>query len=217
MTKPVLVANITELLTLTHGNESSVASDIRRGFGVGMFGTDRPTKRGRYLVADGVYILARDELSAAGMQRNEAAWHVRAFWDQLAEGGSRYEHKGENVLFAAGERLFDGARWCSKGPADQLLAFFASIPPRRFFVVDVPRILRTMRERADAAGYDLTGGCIFPEPDNLVFIKSLDEFRQRREMVLKRSDPFHRPPRGVCDAHGRRAFEVQAHRITMQP
>ena len=217
MTKPVLTVNIIELLTMTDGKENTVASDLRRGYGVGAFGTDRPTKRGRYLIADGVYMLARDELCEAGMQRSEAAWHVRAFWDELAEAASRYEHKGENILFAAGERLADGIRWCSKGPADELPGFIASIPQRRYFVVDVPKIMRVMRERADAAGYDLAGGYIFPEPENPVFIKSLAEFRQRRAAVLKKSDPFHRAPRSVFDAQARGAFEVQAHRIGMQP
>src|SRR5262245_23700633 len=217
MTKPVLTVNIIELLTMTGGNENTVASDLRRGYGVGAFGTDRPTVRGRYLVADGVYRLARDELCDAGMQRAEAAWHVRAFWDELAKAGSRFEHNGENILFAAGERLADGIRWCSHGAADQLPGFIASMPMRRYFVVDVPKLMRAMRERADAAGYDLTGGYIFPKPDNPVFAKSLAEFRQRRDAVLKKSDPFHRPPRSVFDAQGRRAFEAQACRIGMQP
>jgi hypothetical protein len=217
MTKPALTVNIIELLTMTGGNENTVASDLRRGFGVGAFGTDRPTKRGRYLIADGVYMLARDELCEAGMQRAEATWHVRGFWDELAKAGSRFEHNGENILFAAGERLADCLRWCAIGPADELPGFIAGMPQRRYFVVDVPKIMRGMRERADAAGYDLRGGYIFPRLDNPVFAKSLAEFRQRRETVLKKSDPFHRPPRSVFDAQGRRAFEAQAHRIAMQP
>src|SRR5262245_28466840 len=214
---PVLSVSIIELLTMIGGNENTVASDIRRGYGVGAFGSDRPTKRGRYLIADGVYMLARDELGDAGMQRSEAAWQVRAFWDELAKAGSRCEHQGENILFAAGERLTDGARWCASGPADQLPGFVASMPVRRYFVVDVLRIMRTMRERAEAAGFDLRAGCVFPRLDHPVFAKSLAEFRQRRELVLKASDPFHRPPRNVFDAQSRRAFEAQAHRISMQP
>jgi hypothetical protein len=217
MAKPMLTANIIELLTMTGGNENSVASDLRRGYGVGAFGTDRPANRGRYFVADGVYMLARDELGDAGMQRAEAAWHLRGFWDELAKAGSRFEHGGENILFAAGEQLVDGARWCAAGPADQLPAFVARTPMRKYFVVDVPRIMRTMRERADAAGFDLTGGCIFPCLQHTAFAKLLSEFRQRREATLKNSDPFHRPPRSVFDAQGRRAFEAQACRIGMQP
>jgi hypothetical protein len=216
MTKPVLTVNIIELLTMTGGNENTVASDLRRGYGVGAFGTDRPTVRGRYLIADGVYMLARNELCDAGMQRSEAAWQVRAFWDELASAGSHVEHNGENVLFAAGERLVDDLRWCASGPADQLPGFIAGMLMRRVFVVDVPKILRGMQERADAAGYDLSGGHIFPQPNNPVFVKSLAEFRQRREAVLRKSDPFHRPPRSVFDAQGRRAFEAQACRIEMR-
>jgi hypothetical protein len=213
----MLTANIIELLTMTGGNENSVASDLRRGYGVGVFGIDRPTKRGRYLLADAVYMLARDELCDAGMQRAEATWHVRGFWDELAKAGSRFEHRGENILFAAGERLMDGVRWCASGPADQLPTFIERMPVRRMFAVDVPRIIRTIRERADSAGFDLSGGCMFPPIDHPVFAKSLAEFRQRRETILKKSDPFHRPPRSVFDAEGRRAFEMQACRIGMQP
>jgi hypothetical protein len=84
-------------------------------------------------------------------------------------------------------------------------------------VVDVPKIMRVMGERADAAGYDLASGYIFPQPDNPMFMKSLAEFRQRRAAVLKKSNPFHRPPRSVFDAQARGAFELQAHRIGMQP
>jgi hypothetical protein len=217
MMKPVLAVNIVELLTMTGGNENTVASDLRRGCGVGAFGTDRPTKRGRYLVADGVYMLTRDELCDAGMERAEAAWHVRGFWDEVAKAGSRFEHNRENIFFAAGERLIDGMRWCASGPADQLPAFVASTLMRKCFVVDVPRIIRTMRERADAAAFDLTRGCIFPHLEHPIFANSLAEFRLRRDTFLKNANPFHRPPRGVFDAQGRRAFEAQACRIGMQP
>jgi len=79
-----------------------------------------------------------------------------------AKAGGRFEHNAENILFAAGERLADGLGWCTSGPADELPDFIASMPMRKYFVVDVPRIMRTMRERADAAGFDLTGGYIFP-------------------------------------------------------
>ena len=50
---------------------------------------------------DGLAILIRDDFHRAGMKRMEAAWHVRAFWDQWGMAGARIEHRKESVLFAA--------------------------------------------------------------------------------------------------------------------
>jgi hypothetical protein len=200
--KPMLTCATRDALTLMDASENTVRTYQHRGLGACAFGADRPTTYGRYFVADAVTMLVRDALAADGMKLAEAAWHVRAFWDQLGMGASLAEHHHRHVLFAAGERLDDGLRWCKSGTPEQVATFVATEPQRRFFSVDLAKIIREVRERADAAGIILSAGCIFPPPESEAFVTSLMAFKRRRDSTLEKCDPF--------DAPTRRAFEAQA-------
>jgi hypothetical protein len=220
MPKAVLTVNISELLTLTGTKEDTLRSDQRRGQSVTAFGGDKPLTRARYLIIDGLAMLIRDDFHCSGMKRTEAAWHVRAFWDRWAEAGARIEHRGEHVLFAAGE-VESGMRWCNVGPADLLPEFLEDHPGmRRLFVCNIEKLMGEMGARADEAGFDLTGGSLFPEPDDPRFVKMLAEFRERREASLKLKskppDPFRRPSSRLFDAQGRRTIEGETCAISLQ-
>jgi hypothetical protein len=207
--KPVMTVNVTQLLTLTNTKEDTLRSDQRRGQSVAAFGGDRPLTRARYLMIDGLAILVRDDFHRAGMKRMEAAWHVRAFWDQWGMAGARIEHREESVLFAAGE-LEDGTRWCANGRADQLPKFLKNYPSmRRLFVCNVEKLIGEMRARADEAGFDLTAGALFPEPDEQRFVKMLAVFRERRETSLQQSDALRRLSSRIFDVQGRRNIEAE--------
>ena len=214
--KPVLTVNVTQMLTLTNTKEDTLRSDQRRGQSVAAFGGDRPLTRARYLMIDGLAILIRDDFHRAGMKRMEAAWHVRAFWDQWGMAGARIEHRKESVLFAAGE-LENGTRWCANGRADQLPEFLKGRPSmRRLFVCNVEKLMGEMRARADEAGIRLTAGSFFPEPDDQQFVRMLAVFRERRDTSMKQSDPLRRLSSRIFDVQARRDIEAETCGISLQ-
>jgi hypothetical protein len=86
---------------------------------------------------------------------------------------------------------------------------------RRLFVCNVEKLMGEMRARADEAGFDLTAGSFFPEPNDQRFVSMLAMFRERRDTSLKQSDPLRRSSR-IFDVQARENIEAEACGISLQ-
>jgi hypothetical protein len=209
---PILHAQLNELLVMTGTNASSLRSDRLRKVSAAAFGAERPVLEDRSLLIDGVAMMICEDLRRSGMGRRAAAMVVRGFFDKWIEAVARIEHRDEAVLFAVGEQA-PGVWWCGVGLADQLPGYLRSNPPRRIFIVNVAAIMLHMRERAEKAGFDLTGGSFFLPPDHPLYQEWIKEFAERRDAAQAQFDPLHMKAPRPLSAPQRRVIETSSCRI----
>jgi hypothetical protein len=209
---PILTARLNELLVMTGVSGNNLRTDRLRGHAVAAFGAERPIFDDRCLLIDGVAMLVAADLRRSGMSRRGAAMVTRAFFDKWVDCVSRIEHRDEDVLFAVGEQS-PGVWWCGAGLAGQLPSYLRSNPPRRIFIVNVAAMMFNMRERAEKAGYDLSGGSFFLPPDHELYVQWTKEFRERREAAQEQFDPQHMKPPKPLSVHQRRTIETSSCRI----
>jgi hypothetical protein len=179
----ILTATVGQLERLTGIKPVNRRIDRSRGHAVAAFGVRQPLLDTRCLLLDGVAWLVRDEL-AKSMPRTAAANLTLLHWPEWTEAFARAEHRGDAVLFAAGEQVA-GPWWCGSGPAEDLPGFIASQPPlRRLAITNIAQLLIDMRERAARHGFDLSTGSITLPPDDERWLEMAAEWRAWRAANL---------------------------------
>jgi hypothetical protein len=192
---PILIAELQQILVLTDTNHATLRSHRVRGTAACAFGTTHPVKD--WWLLDAVAMLVRDDLVRSGMPMRVAAIITRIFFDHWSLALSHFEHLKQRWLFTTAE-LGRDQWWTARGPAKDLPGFIDKLPreatPRRIFNVDLAEILSVIKQRAEKARFDLSGGDIVFRPDNPTFLRWQEEFQRRRASMPELFNPMRAKP-----------------------
>ena len=155
---------------------------------------------------DAVAVMLLERLHTRGVSRKIAALIVRVEWLKWMEAVANIEHPepghdGEHWVFVAcqlDKKIMGDFNWVAlSGPINQLSKFVedaqASGKLQRIFIVDVTEIIKTIRQRAEAALIDLSLGSFFLPPDHPLYIEWKAEFTEYRKQLQIKADDLRAP------------------------